>query len=86
MHATIANTAAGAAASNKPFLSDDDRNELVTAATSVLLRRDMSLNRRLYSWLLGGKTLDPINKMHYVCMMKPYETLRGFTSSELFVD
>ena len=50
MHATLTHPASG-----KPLLSDDDRNELVTAATSVLLRRDMSLNRRLYSWLLGGK-------------------------------
>ncbi len=33
--------------------SQEDRVEVVTAATSVLLRRDMSLNRRLYSWLCG---------------------------------
>lgn len=26
---------------------------LVTAALSTVLRRDMSLNRRLYAWLLG---------------------------------
>ncbi len=34
--------------------SDEDRIEVATAATSVLLRRDMSLNRRLYSWLCGS--------------------------------
>ncbi|KIY73422.1 hypothetical protein CYLTODRAFT_365976 [Cylindrobasidium torrendii FP15055 ss-10] len=31
----------------------DDRNILMRAATSVVLRRDLSLNRRLYTWLLG---------------------------------
>jgi hypothetical protein len=33
--------------------SHEDRIEVVAAATSVLLRRDMSLNRRLYNWLCG---------------------------------
>ncbi|CAK5264480.1 unnamed protein product [Mycena citricolor] len=31
----------------------DDRGILMRAATSVVLRRDLSLNRRLYTWLLG---------------------------------
>ena len=31
----------------------DDRMILMRAATGVVLRRDLSLNRRLYSWLLG---------------------------------
>lgn len=31
----------------------EDRAILMTAATSVVLRRDLSLNRRLYTWLLG---------------------------------
>ncbi|THV06503.1 hypothetical protein K435DRAFT_960479 [Dendrothele bispora CBS 962.96] len=31
----------------------DDRTILMRAAVSVVLRRDLSLNRRLYSWLLG---------------------------------
>ncbi|KAK7063885.1 dopey-N domain-containing protein [Favolaschia claudopus] len=31
----------------------DDRTILMRAATSVVLRRDLSLNRRLYTWLLG---------------------------------
>ncbi|KAE9401014.1 hypothetical protein BT96DRAFT_956680 [Gymnopus androsaceus JB14] len=31
----------------------DDRTILMRAAISVVLRRDLSLNRRLYSWLLG---------------------------------
>ncbi|TFY63318.1 hypothetical protein EVJ58_g3324 [Rhodofomes roseus] len=31
----------------------DDRMILMRAASSVVLRRDLSLNRRLYSWLLG---------------------------------
>ncbi|KAJ3545543.1 hypothetical protein NM688_g5613 [Phlebia brevispora] len=32
---------------------EDDRTILMRAATSVVLRRDLALNRRLYSWLLG---------------------------------
>ncbi|KIL71408.1 hypothetical protein M378DRAFT_188883 [Amanita muscaria Koide BX008] len=31
----------------------DDRTVLMRAATGVVLRRDLSLNRRLYCWLLG---------------------------------
>ena len=31
----------------------DDRAILMRAATGVVLRRDLSLNRRLYTWLLG---------------------------------
>ena len=30
-----------------------DRTLLMRAATGVVLRRDLSLNRRLFSWLLG---------------------------------
>lgn len=31
----------------------EDRTILMRAATGVVLRRDLSLNRRLYTWLLG---------------------------------
>lgn len=31
----------------------EDRGILMRAATGVVLRRDLSLNRRLYTWLLG---------------------------------
>ncbi|XP_038162700.1 protein dopey-2 isoform X2 [Cyprinodon tularosa] len=34
-------------------LSDEDMITVVSAASLTLLRRDMSLNRRLYAWLLG---------------------------------
>ena len=33
--------------------SPEDRTILMRAATGVVLRRDLSLNRRLFSWLLG---------------------------------
>ena len=37
-----------------------DRQKLVSAAASVVLRRDMSLNRRLWSWFLGPEpSIDP---------------------------
>lgn len=32
---------------------NEDRVILMRAATGVVLRRDLSLNRRLYTWLLG---------------------------------
>jgi hypothetical protein len=34
--------------------SEEDRAILMRAATSVVMRRDLSLNRRLYTWLLGS--------------------------------
>lgn len=34
-------------------INDDDLDRIVSAATVVLLRKDMSLNRRLWSWFLG---------------------------------
>lgn len=34
--------------------SAEDRAILMRAATSVVMRRDLSLNRRLYTWLLGA--------------------------------
>lgn len=36
-------------------LIPSDMAQLVTAALSAILRRDMSLNRRLYAWLLGSE-------------------------------
>ncbi|KAF8273824.1 Dopey, N-terminal-domain-containing protein [Lactarius quietus] len=33
--------------------SNEDRTIIMRAATSVVMRRDLSLNRRLYTWLLG---------------------------------
>ncbi len=35
------------------LLSEEELVKVVAAACSVLLRRDMSLNRRLFNWLLG---------------------------------
>lgn len=39
------------------LLTDSDLAKLVTNALNTILRRDMSLNRRLYSWLLGSEIL-----------------------------
>ncbi|XP_024216432.1 protein dopey-1 homolog [Halyomorpha halys] len=36
-------------------MTNDDMIRLVTAALVTILRRDMSLNRRLYGWLLGSE-------------------------------
>jgi len=59
MHVNIHQTGSGGAGSpQRLLLTEEDRTELCTAAVSVLLRRDMSLNRRLYSWLLGGNVSE----------------------------
>lgn len=34
-------------------MSNDQLISLVSAASVALLRRDMSLNRRFYAWMLG---------------------------------
>jgi Dopey, N-terminal len=39
-------------------IKPDDAITLVDAAIAVVLRRDLSLNRRLYSWLLGSEEED----------------------------
>ncbi|KDN44268.1 hypothetical protein K437DRAFT_257137 [Tilletiaria anomala UBC 951] len=39
-------------------IKPDDAIMLIGAATAVVLRRDLSLNRRLYSWLLGPEDED----------------------------
>ncbi|KAH6562158.1 hypothetical protein BASA83_005784 [Batrachochytrium salamandrivorans] len=36
------------------FLTAEDVQKVISAAIGVVLRRDMSLNRRLYSWILGS--------------------------------
>lgn len=50
---------------NSPILRrqvrEDDFVRLVTAALHVLLRREMSLNRRLWSWFLGPETPTDAN-------------------------
>ncbi|GFS63491.1 protein dopey-1 [Nephila pilipes] len=45
-------------------LLSSDMVQVVTSALTVVLRRDMSLNRRLFSWLMGGDALgmDEMNK------------------------
>lgn len=41
-------------------MTKPDMTKVVKAAVNVLLRRDMSLNRRLYAWLLGTSTKRPV--------------------------
>lgn len=41
-------------------VSSDDLDRLVAAAVSVVARRDMSLNRRLWSWFLGPESTSDV--------------------------
>ncbi|KAK6355116.1 hypothetical protein TWF696_004239 [Orbilia brochopaga] len=49
------------------LVTSQDREKLLVSACTVVLRRDMSLNRRLWAWLLGPDHSDsvgsPINTM-----------------------
>ena len=42
-----------------------DRAILMRAATGVVLRRDLSLNRRLYTWLLGSDEKSEVQIMYF---------------------
>lgn len=45
------------------ILSQEDLIKLVTNGLNTILRRDMSLNRRVYSWLLGTEVASSKNLM-----------------------
>ena len=45
----------------KEKVTSEDMKLLVTAAVSVVLRRDVSLNRRLWSWFMGPENQAGIN-------------------------
>ncbi|KAG6336234.1 hypothetical protein ID866_2853 [Astraeus odoratus] len=59
---------------------------LVKAATSVVLRRDLSLNRRLYSWLLGSDEKSEAQsaylKQHGLQLLKTTLKREMFSPSE----
>ncbi|KAJ7116821.1 Dopey, N-terminal-domain-containing protein [Mycena crocata] len=59
----------------------DDRTILMRAATSVVLRRDLSLNRRLYTWLLGPDE----NSEHQVAYLREHslELLQSTLKDEM---
>jgi Dopey, N-terminal len=44
------------------IIRNSDLIKLVTNALNTILRRDMSLNRRLYSWLLGSEVVSANRK------------------------
>ena len=44
--------------SHTSVISSSQKSNLASAALGVLLRRDMSLNRRLYTWVLGPNDKD----------------------------
>ncbi|KAI0964349.1 hypothetical protein AcW1_001188 [Taiwanofungus camphoratus] len=60
----------------------EDRGILMRAAISVVLRRDLSLNRRLYSWLLGPDE----NSQHQIEYLRAnsLEPLKSTLREEMF--
>lgn len=52
-------------------LANEDLITVVSAALLTILRRDMSLNRRLYAWLLGAHDTQPyMSKLRYLVLLK----------------
>ncbi len=64
---------------------EDDRSILMRAATSVVLRRDLALNRRLFAWLLGPVEGSHVQieyyKTHSLELLR--STLRVFTAFQI---
>jgi Dopey, N-terminal len=69
----------------------DDRTILMRAAYSVILRRDLALNRRLYLWLLGpsenAKQQETYFRIHALELLKStLEVCRAMLLSNLCSD
>lgn len=73
------------------LLSHSDLIKLVTNGLNTILRRDMSLNRRLYAWLLGSEvnnknhTPSKHNQSHIENNEKPRETYFNQYSKEVLI-
>lgn len=65
-----------------------DLEKLIAAAASVVARREMSLNRRLWTWFLGPETLvQRRDSAHDLCDLEENNNLEApssFTQSEYF--
>ncbi|XP_050425290.1 protein dopey-1 homolog isoform X2 [Adelges cooleyi] len=63
-------------------LSRSDMIRLVTASLVTILRRDMSLNRRLYAWLLGNEVnltlLSPEHPLVVLRKARQFTTIKYF--------
>lgn len=75
------------------YLSPNEKVTLVAAALEVLLRRDMSLNRRLYTWLLGTNSAknESLARTDSVCSSDadhegPMETFFSLHSRPLVIE
>ncbi|ETW86774.1 hypothetical protein HETIRDRAFT_30556 [Heterobasidion irregulare TC 32-1] len=62
--------------------SAEDRAILMRAATSVVMRRDSSLNRRLYTWLLGPQENSEQQTQYF--KSNALELLRATLQEEMF--
>lgn len=67
------------------YLSKGDMVSLVTAALSTILRRDMSLNRRLYAWFLGSEVNASLFSSDHPFVKKMEESC-DVTQSALYFD
>lgn len=75
------------------YLLPNEKVTLVAAALEVLLRRDMSLNRRLYTWLLGTNSAknESLSRTDSVCSSDadhegPMETFFSLHSRPLVIE
>ncbi|TGZ65214.1 hypothetical protein CRM22_005981 [Opisthorchis felineus] len=56
-------------------LSTEDCKTLCTSALCVLLRRDASLNRRLFTWLKGGQPVEVVSYHSSTAVQNPHRPL-----------
>ncbi|KAK3711633.1 hypothetical protein QZH41_014061 [Actinostola sp. cb2023] len=61
---------------NCNLVSAKQKVKLVAAGLSSLLRRDMSLNRRLYTWLLGPEESKPLSRADSASSVEDEDHLR----------
>lgn len=78
---------------NTTYLSSNEKVTLVASGLEVLLRRDMSLNRRLYTWLLGTNSAktESASRTDSVCSNdadpeEPQETFFSMHSRPLVIE
>ena len=71
---------------NQPFLLPADLTTILTAALETLLKRDISLSRRLYAWILGLNVQknSVVNSRHVPSdPVSPIETDNGSSNSHM---
>lgn len=65
------------------FVQTNDFDRLVTSAMQILLRRDMSLNRRLWAWFLGPEPVQDVEQDRTLPDVEKSLSIDGSKSKQL---